>query len=101
LKEDEEMSALLDQLKNVESSAEAEFPVEAPMIAAAAPVAEMPANLPFSIELLNEGEGEQTVPEGARVTVHYEGRLVNPDGTDGKIFDSSLARHQPYSFTLG
>ena len=58
-------------------------------------------NLPFSIELLNEGEGQKTVPENARVTVHYEGWLVNADGSDGPVFDSSLARHQPFTFNLG
>ena len=60
-----------------------------------------PVKLPFSIELLNEGDGGQTVPEGSRVTVHYEGWLVNPDGSDGKVFDSSLKRSQPFTFDLG
>ena len=100
LDEDKEMNALLDQLKNVQSSAEDALSVEDVMIAGAAPPVNKPVQLPFSIELLNEGRG-QTVPEGATVTVHYEGRLVNPDGTDGKMFDSSLARHKPFTFTLG
>jgi FKBP-type peptidyl-prolyl cis-trans isomerase len=77
--------------------------VVAAPVAPAAPVAAAvsePVVLPFSIELLNEGEGS-TVPEGSSVTVHYEGWLVNPDGTDGGIFDSSLTRHKPFTFTLG
>lgn len=41
------------------------------------------------------------MPEGCRVTVHYVGRLVNPDGSDGKKFDSSIDRAQPYTFNLG
>ena len=77
------MNDLLDQLKNVQSAAEDEFKVEAPIVAAAAKAVGKPVELPFSIELLDEGTGQQTVPEGARVTVHYEGRVVNPDGTDG------------------
>ena len=73
----------------------------APAVSAAPPAVIKPVNLPFSIELLNEGEGTQTVPEYATVTVHYEGRLVNADGSDGSVFDSSLARHTPFTFTLG
>jgi FKBP-type peptidyl-prolyl cis-trans isomerase len=95
------MSALLDQLNNVQSSAEGEVRIGTPMLAKTAPAVGKPVQLPFAIELLNDGEGQQKVPEGSRVTVHYEGRLVNPDGTDGKIFDSSLARNKPYTFTLG
>lgn len=41
------------------------------------------------------GEGAEAV-SGKRVQVHYTGTL-----TDGKKFDSSLDRGQPFAFSLG
>ncbi len=46
----------------------------------------------FSVHKLNEGTGP-VCPKGAKVTVHYTGKL-----TDGKIFDSSVQRNQPFNF---
>ena len=47
------------------------------------------------IEVIQEGKGD--VAEcGHRVTVHYEGRL-----TDDTVFDASIPRGQPFSFTIG
>ena len=41
--------------------------------------------------------GTGPVPKrGSRVTVHYSGWL-----TDGTLFDSSLTRNEPFTFTLG
>jgi FKBP-type peptidyl-prolyl cis-trans isomerase len=44
---------------------------------------------------LEEGTGRQP-KEGQTVMVHYTGRLTN-----GRIFDSSVDRDEPYSFILG
>ena len=46
-------------------------------------------------EDLQEGTGESP-RQGQRVSVHYTGWLTN-----GKKFDSSLDRGQPFAFTLG
>ena len=53
-------------------------------------VTTLPSGLQY--EVLQEGTGPK--PEGSsRVTVHYEGRLI-----DGKVFDSSYKRGQPATF---
>ncbi len=35
------------------------------------------------------------------VSVHYTGRLMNADGSEGKEFDSSVKRGTPFEFHLG
>jgi peptidylprolyl isomerase len=54
-------------------------------------------NLPSGLSYLEmqEGTGEQA-KSGQQVTVHYTGYLTN-----GKKFDSSVDRNQPFTFALG
>jgi len=46
------------------------------------------------------GKGD-VATAGQTVAVHYTGWLQNPDGTQGKKFDSSRDRGQPFVFGLG
>ena len=49
----------------------------------------------LQIDVLREGTGEEAKP-GHAVSVHYTGTL-----TDGKKFDSSHDRKEPFTFALG
>ena len=53
-----------------------------------------PEGLQYFIEKNSEGESPKPEP-GSRVTVHYEGSLIN-----GTVFDSSYSRGQPATFPL-
>jgi len=70
-------------------------------LAVAAPAIEKPADKVIKTESglqyveLKKGEGS-SAKEGDVVEVHYTGSLK-----DGKVFDSTLDRNQPFTFDLG
>ena len=52
---------------------------------------------PSGLKYIDETVGEGDAPvKGKRVRVHYTGRLTN-----GKTFDSSVDRKEPFEFTIG
>ena len=71
--------------------------VAAPLTALAAGEVTTPSGL----RIIDVKLGTGPVPQaGQTVTVNYTGWLF-VDGKKGKKFDSSLDRHEPFSFTLG
>ena len=46
-------------------------------------------------QILREGSGE-CPPPGSNVKAHYTGRFL-----DGNVFDSSVSRGRPFTFTIG
>jgi FKBP-type peptidyl-prolyl cis-trans isomerase len=46
--------------------------------------------------IISSGEGGALPQTGERVKVHYEGRLE-----DGTVFDSSIARDEPFETEIG
>ena len=49
----------------------------------------------FKVEITQAGSGPNC-HKGATATVHYTGKLTN-----GKVFDSSVNRGEPFVFTVG
>ena len=80
---------------NGPSSNESLTPIPAPPDVAAAPAdaARTPTNL--ASKILAPGKGTRHPRPNSEVTVHYTGWT-----TDGKMFDSSVARGQPATFRL-
>ncbi|MFA7483574.1 MAG: FKBP-type peptidyl-prolyl cis-trans isomerase [Vulcanimicrobiota bacterium] len=53
----------------------------------------------FKIDTVTPGSGEKAAADGDIVKVHYVGRLGNFE--DGKVFDSSRKRDEPFVLQLG
>ncbi|MGK7943872.1 MAG: FKBP-type peptidyl-prolyl cis-trans isomerase [Microcystaceae cyanobacterium] len=56
---------------------------------------------PSGLEYIDKEQGEENAPspsQGKTVVVHYTGKL---DDENGKKFDSSRDRNQPFSFKIG
>eukprot|EP00591_Stephanopyxis_turris_P007332 CAMPEP_0195527038 /NCGR_PEP_ID=MMETSP0794_2-20130614/28458_1 /TAXON_ID=515487 /ORGANISM="Stephanopyxis turris, Strain CCMP 815" /LENGTH=108 /DNA_ID=CAMNT_0040657861 /DNA_START=72 /DNA_END=398 /DNA_ORIENTATION=+ len=47
-------------------------------------------------EVISNGDGKTYPKRGDKLTMHYTGKLTN-----GNVFDSSVKRGQPFSFTIG
>jgi FKBP-type peptidyl-prolyl cis-trans isomerase FkpA len=74
---------------------EVQMPNDAAQSGSAQQAQTNPAATDLKIEDLKVGDGAEAVT-GKMVTVHYTGTL-----TDGKKFDSSLDRNEPFTFSLG
>jgi peptidylprolyl isomerase len=48
------------------------------------------------LTIIDMGRSDTAVQSGDRVSVHYTGKLEN-----GTVFDSSLTRGEPFTFTVG
>ena len=53
----------------------------------------------FKKETVKQGTGDKAAADGDILQVHYVGRLDNPK--DGKVFDSSRERNEPFTVQLG
>lgn len=63
--------------------------------------AQSPSDTVEATILKNAEPNAQMPKKGDLISVHYVGRLMNEDGTDGKEFDSSLKRGKPLEFVVG
>lgn len=63
--------------------------------AASTQPAEQKTVTPSGLTIIEQGSDDVGAQAGDRVTVHYTGRLEN-----GTIFDSSMTRGQPFTFTI-
>lgn len=59
-----------------------------------------PAGLKTKV-LKDAGKHAPKPAVGNTVAVHYQAWLLNKDGSRGKVIDSSIARNEPLTFTLG
>jgi peptidylprolyl isomerase len=54
----------------------------------------------LKFQILSQGTADQKPQSGQLVTVHYTGWLEE-NGTQGRKFDSSVDRNQPFQFMVG
>lgn len=92
------LSSIMQERQQAKSAVDAEEFIAAGTAfiaekAAESDVKSTPSGLHYKV--LKPGTGASPASAADRVTVHYEGRLI-----DGTVFDSSIARGQPATFGL-
>ena len=83
------------QLLEFKTMPKAPAPISAPNDVAAAPSDSVATDSGLASKVLSEGSGSSHPSDTDEVLVHYTGWT-----TDGKMFDSSVARGEPISFPL-
>jgi len=86
---------IMECTRNLQQAAQKKAQIPAPADVAAAPADAAKTASGLASKVIKAGTGKDHPTATSKVTVHYTGWT-----TDGKMFDSSVARGQPISFGL-